>query len=199
LYARRRSNIGKSPKSPKVAEEIADASEPQMFPNEQEREQAQESRIEALQDVVIRENSRFQTVTQQDRANLETEIREEAVRTVKRGPGVYAELESDLADFQRRSKLIDYQSKLIKPKEVEKENEILKTAKNIFSTVLIADFFVVIVFLVWFLAAAALQKTYTVVLERFQDIFQPVVVPSLTVLMVGSIASGVTSDENKNK
>ena len=64
---------------------------------------------------------------------------------------------------------------------------------------LIADFFVVIVFLLWFLVAAALQKTYPVVLERFQDIFQPVVVPSLTVLMGGSIASGVMGDKEKDK
>ena len=65
------------------------------------------------------------------------------------------------------------------------------------TSVLIADFFVVMFFLIWFLLAAALQSTYPVVLERFQDIFQPVVVPSLTVLMAGSIASGLLGDRVK--
>lgn len=64
--------------------------------------------------------------------------------------------------------------------------------KDVLSAVLIADFFLIMVFLLWFIIAAALQSTYPVVLERFQDIFQPVVVPSLTVLMVGSIASGLS-------
>jgi hypothetical protein len=59
------------------------------------------------------------------------------------------------------------------------------------SLVLVVDFFVVLVFLVWFLLGAALQSTNAVVLERFQDIFNPVVVPCLTLLMVGSIASAV--------
>ena len=72
--------------------------------------------------------------------------------------------------------------------------------KSAFSAVLIADFFVVIAFLVWFLVAAALQGTYPVVLEKFQDVFQPVVVPCLTVLMAGSIASGVIdTDKDKDK
>lgn len=64
---------------------------------------------------------------------------------------------------------------------------------------MIADFFVVMFFLIWFLLAAALQSTYPVVLERFQDIFQPIVVPSLTVLMVGSIASGILENQANNQ
>ena len=76
-------------------------------------------------------------------------------------------------------------------------NSIANSLKNAFSALLIADFFVVIGFLLWFLAAAALQSTYPVVLEKFQDIFQPVVVPSLTVLMVGSIASGAIDERKK--
>ena len=47
---------------------------------------------------------------------------------------------------------------------------------------------------------AAMQKTNPFLLEKFQDIFQPVVVPSLTVLMAGSIASGVLGgSEDKDK
>jgi hypothetical protein len=76
------------------------------------------------------------------------------------------------------------------------ENKIFKFIKTTVSSILVADFFLILFFLVWFLAAAALQSSYPVVLEKFQDIFQPVVVPSLTVLMVGSIASGIVSKEN---
>lgn len=71
--------------------------------------------------------------------------------------------------------------------------------KDILSSVLIADFFLIMAFLLWFIVAAALQSTYPVVLERFQDIFQPVVVPSLTVLMVGSIASGLSGKKKDNE
>jgi hypothetical protein len=55
------------------------------------------------------------------------------------------------------------------------------------------------VFLIWFIAAAVLKDSNPIVLERFQDIFNPIVVPSLTVLMVGSIASGLfTKSDEKN-
>jgi hypothetical protein len=74
--------------------------------------------------------------------------------------------------------------------ELKKDNPLIATIKNAFAVFLIADFFVVIVFLLWFLIAAASQKSNPYLLERFQDIFQPVVVPSLTVLMVGSFLSG---------
>lgn len=79
------------------------------------------------------------------------------------------------------------------------ENPIIKSVKDLFSLVLIADFFVVIVFLGWFVAAAALKDTNPFLLERFQDIFNPVVVPCLTVLMVGSIASGVMGSGKEDK
>ena len=79
---------------------------------------------------------------------------------------------------------------------VEEEGGIMKTVKDALSLVMVVDFFVVMVFLVWFLAAAAMQKTNPWLLERFQDIFQPVVVPSLTVLMAGSIASGLLGPRN---
>jgi hypothetical protein len=79
----------------------------------------------------------------------------------------------------------------------QSESGVVKAVKNALSLVLVADFFVVIVFLVWFLAAAAMQKANPFLLERFQDIFQPVVVPCLTVLMVGSIASGTLGDKKE--
>ena len=97
-------------------------------------------------------------------------------------------LKKDISDFNALSTKAEDKS----------ENQLLATLKNAFAVFLIADFFVVLAFLAWFLAGVALQSTNAVVLERFQDIFQPVVVPSLTVLMVGSFLSGDFGKE-KNK
>lgn len=73
----------------------------------------------------------------------------------------------------------------------------MQSIKDLINAVLIGDFFVVIAFLVWFLFAAAMQSTNPFFLEKFQDVFQPVVVPCLTVLMVGSIASGAVDNFGK--
>jgi len=112
--------------------------------------------------------------------------------------------QSDLDDF--RLNMSSYQSQITSigesapPGGANSSNSFIEGLKSAFTTLLIADFFVVIVFLVWFLFAAVLQSSYPVVLERFQDVFQPVVVPSLTVLMVGSIASGLLeSASNRGK
>lgn len=78
-----------------------------------------------------------------------------------------------------------------------KGNPVLSKVKDVFGAILIADFFVVLAFLVWFLAAAALQSTNPFLLEKFQDVFQPVVVPCLTVLMVGSFVSGIGQNDEK--
>lgn len=83
-----------------------------------------------------------------------------------------------------------------KPEE-KSENQVVAAVKNAFAVFLIADFFLVLAFLAWFLAGVTLQSSNPVVLERFQDIFQPVVVPSLTVLMVGSFLSGDFGKEKK--
>jgi len=112
-----------------------------------------------------------------------------------------AGFQSDLDDF--RLTMSSYQSQIppiSQSTAPAQSNSFIEGLKSAFTTLLIADFFVVIVFLVWFLAAAALQSSYPVVLERFQDVFQPVVVPALTVLMVGSIASGaLESASNRDK
>lgn len=83
------------------------------------------------------------------------------------------------------------------------KDSIINKAKDALGVIFIVDFFVIMFFLGWFLIAAALQSSNPWFLERFQDIFQPVVVPSLTVLMTLSIASGVLNrndkDNNDNK
>ena len=70
-------------------------------------------------------------------------------------------IQDDISDFERMGSL--------REKKIEEpENKIAKGLKNVFAAVFIADFFVVIVFLIWFLAAAAMQKTNPFLLEKFQ-------------------------------
>ena len=98
-----------------------------------------------------------------------------------------ATISSELREFQRTTTVQNSSDDI---NEDGGDNSITEKFKDFIGTVLIADFFLIIFFLLWFVTAAVLQSSYPVVLERFQDIFQPVVVPSLTLLMVGSIASG---------
>jgi len=115
-------------------------------------------------------------------------------RTAEAPRSISDQLQSDISIFQERSlQAAQERSSSSKP-----ESGAVNVLKSVFSAVLIADFFVVIAFLLWFLAAAAMQKTNPFLLEKFQDIFQPVVVPSLTVLMAGSIASGVISKDKED-
>ena len=106
---------------------------------------------------------------------------------------VTASMSEDLSDFERRALLQAEQRKL--DSQPGQDSGIMKTIKDLIGKALIADFFLVLVFLAWFLAAAATKSSNPFLLEKFQDIFQPVVVPSLTVLMVGSIASGTFGKE----
>lgn len=118
-----------------------------------------------------------------------------------------AVLKKELEDFSRtsqKSSLLNDSLSSSKSSATASSTEgsgggIIKMAKDLFTYVLIADFFAVLVFLVWFIAAAALKDSNPFLLERFQDIFNPIIVPSLTVLMVGSIASGVMGDNIDNK
>jgi len=108
-------------------------------------------------------------------------------------------LADDISDFERsRNALMDAREReRVKSSAGGGSSAALQSVKDVVGLVLIADFFVVIVFLVWFLFAAAMQSTNPFFLEKFQDIFQPVVVPCLTVLMAGSIASGVVDNAGK--
>eukprot|EP00596_Hydrurales_sp_CCMP1899_P005936 CAMPEP_0119033694 /NCGR_PEP_ID=MMETSP1177-20130426/750_1 /TAXON_ID=2985 /ORGANISM="Ochromonas sp, Strain CCMP1899" /LENGTH=213 /DNA_ID=CAMNT_0006990633 /DNA_START=295 /DNA_END=936 /DNA_ORIENTATION=- len=116
-----------------------------------------------------------------------------SAKPVPKGKELSQKISDDITDFERIASLQE-------KKAVVEENKVFATAKNVFGVLFIGDFFVVIFFLVWFLAAAAMQSTNPFLLERFQDIFQPVVVPSLTVLMVGSMASGAMEEQaNKGK
>lgn len=108
------------------------------------------------------------------------------------------DLLSDMERFRNREKeLKEEQLRRIQAtfgktsnQNIPEENSAMTTFKNAFSVILIADFFLVLFFLGWFLVAVVLQGTYPALLLKFQEIFQPVIVPSLSVLMAGSIASG---------
>ena len=97
-----------------------------------------------------------------------TQEEDEPVTSVQSAPSnkgrqLSQRIQDDISDFERIG--------LLKEKKViVEEGGVSKTLKNVFSALFIADFFVVIVFLVWFLAAAAMQSTNPFLLEKFQVI-----------------------------
>lgn len=108
-------------------------------------------------------------------------------------------LQKELSQFQATTSSSTvgnekYKSQIVSSPETAPQ---IASIKNVISTLLVADFFLVMVFLAWYILAAVTQSTTPVILERFQDIFQPVVVPSLTVLMAGSMASGLLGNGEK--
>lgn len=68
-------------------------------------------------------------------------------------------------------------------------------AKDIISTIISIDFFVVIAFMLWFIAGVVSSYGFdnTFLLDEFNDKWTPVVQPALGVLMGGTIAGGVVS------
>ena len=70
--------------------------------------------------------------------------------------------------------------------------------KEIFSTIVTIDFFVICGFLVWFIAGvfcSVVLKNDTVQIA-FNGIFQPLVQPALGILMIGSLGSALTNSED---
>lgn len=72
----------------------------------------------------------------------------------------------------------------------ETDKSLWKSISDGISILLVADLFVVLIFLAWFLAAVVLQGSQPDILLSFQSNFPTLVLPALTVLMAGSIASG---------
>jgi len=114
------------------------------------------------------------------------------------GIGKFSSLQRDMDLAMQAAAIRELELKRGKEESGDDGNSIVNKAKDALGIVFIVDFFVIIFFLGWFLAAAAMQSTNPWLLERFQDIFQPVVVPSLTVLMTLSIASGVTGGKKED-
>ena len=84
-----------------------------------------------------------------------------ASSSAAKGRQLSQRIQDDISDFERIGSMNE-------KKVVVEEGGVTKTLKNIFAGVFIADFFLVIVFLIWFLAAAAMQSTNPFLLERFQ-------------------------------
>ena len=109
-----------------------------------------------------------------------------------------SELERDMIEFQRNQAA----SSGMNVKDARSSGGIFASTKSVLSYVLVVDFFAIIVFLVWFISAT-IQKEFmgdAWLLERFQDIFMPVVQPALGLLMIGSVLSkaGDAKDEEKD-
>ena len=105
------------------------------------------------------------------------------------------EIESDVESFKRQEKNVDNAGSIANADGAGNVEGF--SFGDIIAKVLVADLFLVLVFLVWFIVAAVTQQQGNpYLLERFQDIFEPVVQPALGVLMIGSIASGA-ADKNK--
>lgn len=175
LCARRRSNISRRFPPSETPQSVDEAAHPPV--------QKPSNDEQVLDEKLLQEIDSFETLIEDG----------EGVMSRKTS---FSDLSEELAkDFAELSKSNLFSDKTVRSSTQKSVGTTvasgISTARNLITKVLIADFFVVVAFLVWFLFAAALQSTYPVVLERFQDVFQPVVVPALTVLMVGSVASGV--------
>jgi len=96
-------------------------------------------------------------------------------------------LEQLLADAKAMRKDVDSPND-----KAEGDASIQETVRNVLSTIVTIDFFVVCALLLWFLAGifgSYVLKNDTVQIA-FNSIFQQVVQPALGILMIGSAASG---------
>lgn len=114
-------------------------------------------------------------------------------------PSIEEDLLKDIERLQAKQRTTSSFSSSSVDINSDNNNELGRKAEEIFGALFIANFALVLVFLAWFLAAVVLKSTYPDLLLTFQGIFQPVVVPSLTVLMAGSIASGAISKLKEGK
>jgi len=88
-------------------------------------------------------------------------------------------------------------AKRLRASEPKTEGNAMLKIRDIISTVVAVDFFVVFGFLIWFITGAvssSIVKDDTIQLA-FNALFQPVVQPAIGILMIASIASGVTGQD----
>jgi len=81
----------------------------------------------------------------------------------------------------------------------ESQFSVVETARNVISTVVTVDFFVVCFFLVWFLAGIATRSLTDndAVQIAFNNQFSTLVQPALGILMIGSAAGAVFPEEDQ--
>ena len=133
----------------------------------------------------------------------EEQMRSEEQRLLKQVTGtgrndLMGEIESDIANFREREENVNNVGSVVDANESGNVRGF--SFGDLIAKILVADLFLVLVFLVWFIAAAVTQQQGNpYLLERFQDIFEPVVQPALGVLMIGSIASGISDKDKDDK
>lgn len=96
-----------------------------------------------------------------------------------------SELSADIARFRAKE-----------GKKTESLSEsVAGEAKGIISTIIAIDFFVVIIFMLWFIAGVVSSYGFknTFLLDEFNASWNPIVQPALGVLMGGTILGGVLS------
>lgn len=115
----------------------------------------------------------------------------------KSGPDM-KDLGADIARFRAREDL--------GREQVSAGESFALGAKDLISTIITVDFFVVIAFMLWFIAGVVGTYAFdnTFLLDEFNESWTPIVQPALGVLMAGTIAGGVVSkfggeseDDNK--
>jgi hypothetical protein len=84
---------------------------------------------------------------------------------------------------------------------IEQDNDGNLDFRNIVSTIVTIDFFVVCALLVWFLAGVVSSSIFKNddIQIAFNGIFQPVVQPALGILMIAAISDAVLNKLNNNK
>ena len=133
----------------------------------------------------------------------EEQMKSEEIQLLKQVTGtsqgdLMGEIEGDIAKFRKREEDSTNGGSVVGSVD-DDENVGGFNFGDLIAKILVADLALVLVFLVWFIAAAVTQQQGNpYLLERFQDIFAPVVQPALGVLMIGSIASGIADKGNDN-
>ena len=144
---------------------------------------------------VNNEDYRFKIMKSKEEKNDETIPTQLLIDSLESKKGLTTLLEDDIKELSQKSLKID--SINSSSSNNSPVGGIMNTVKDAVSLVLLVDFFVILFFLGWFILAAVLKDSNPFFLERFQDLFNPVVQPAIGILMAGSIASGLLGDRKK--
>jgi len=111
-----------------------------------------------------------------------------------------ASLEKQLQEDIKIFKSSNIETASYNDEKYHQSNGIASKIKELFSALLVADFFLILLFLTWFIAATISKEVFSsyFLIEKFQDIFQPVIQPALGLLMIGSVSSAVLKDDTKS-
>jgi len=144
---------------------------------------------------VNNEDYRFKIMKSKEEKNDEIIPTQLLIDSLESKKGLTTLLEDDIKELSQKSLKIDSINSSSSSNSLV--GGIMNTVKDAVSIVLLVDFFVILFFLGWFILAAVLKDSNPYFLERFQDLFNPVVQPAIGILMAGSIASGLLGDRKK--